>query len=129
MATFIDLKAMFDSVDRRVLGRSLGGRGVSVKLRVRIIKIYEETRNVVRVGDRVGKKFWTEKGVRQGYPLSPLLFNLLIVDMEEGLGRDEVGRVKLERRKLKVLGYADDLVILTEEEEGMRWLMKRTYDE
>lgn len=33
--------------------------------------------------------------------------------------------MKLGRRKLKVLGYADDLVILTEEEEGMRWLMKR----
>lgn len=37
----------------------------------------------------------------------------------------KVGRVKLGRRKLKVLGYADDLVILIEEEEGMRWLMKR----
>lgn len=66
MATFIDLKAMFDSVDRRVLGRSLGGRGVSVKLRERIIEIYEETRNVVRVGDRVGKKFWTERGSDKG---------------------------------------------------------------
>lgn len=61
MATFIDLKAVFDSVDRRVLGRSLEGRGMSVKLRERIIEIYEETRSVVRVGDRVGKKFWTEK--------------------------------------------------------------------
>lgn len=28
-------------------------------------------------------------------------------------------------KKLKVLEYADDLVILAEEEEGMKWLMKR----
>lgn len=28
-------------------------------------------------------------------------------------------------KKLKVLGYADDLVVLAEEEEGMRWLMRR----
>lgn len=27
--------------------------------------------------------------------------------------------------KLKVLGYADDLVILAEEKEGMRWLLKK----
>lgn len=31
---------------------------------------------------------------------------------------------KLRRRNLKVLGYADDLEILAEEE-GMRWLLKR----
>lgn len=58
-----------------------------MRLRERIMEIYEETRSVMRVGNRVGKKFWTEKGVKQGCPLSPLLFNLLIADMEEGLGR------------------------------------------
>lgn len=51
--------------------------------------------------------------------MSPLPFNLLITDIEEGLGKDEVGG-----NKLKILGYAD-LVILAEEEEGMRWLMRR----
>lgn len=62
VVTFVDLKTAFDSVDRGVLGRSLEERGASVRLRERIMKIYEETRSVVRVGDRVGKKFWTEKG-------------------------------------------------------------------
>lgn len=28
-------------------------------------------------------------------------------------------------RKLKVLGYADDLVMLAKEEEKMKWLIKR----
>lgn len=83
MATFIDLKAVFDSVDRRVLGRSLEGRGMSVKLRERIIEIYEETRSVVRVGE-LGRSSG-QRRVRQECPPSPLLFNLLIADMEEGL--------------------------------------------
>jgi len=39
------------------------------------------------------------------------------------MGRDKVGGVKLGRRKLKVLGYADDLVILAEEEEGTHTLL------
>lgn len=51
------------------------------------MEIYEEMKSVVRIRGRV----WTEKGVRQGCPLSPLLFNLSIANMEEGLGKDEVG--------------------------------------
>lgn len=33
--------------------------------------------------------------------------------------------MKLRRKKLKVLGYANDLMIVAEEEEDMRWLIKR----
>jgi len=125
IATFVDLKAAFDSVDRGILEKSLGERGICEGLRRRIREIYGETKNVVKVGNKMGKKFWTEKGVRQGCPLSPLLFNLMIADIEEGLGRDEVGGTRVGGRKVKVLEYADDLVVLAEEEEGMRWLLRR----
>lgn len=57
--------------------------------------------------------------------MSPFLFNVLIGDIEEALDRDKMGGVRIGREKLKVLGYADNLVLLTEEEEGMRWLLKR----
>lgn len=41
----------------------------------------------MRIGGDMSEKFWTAKGVRQGYPLSSLLFNLLTADMEEEMGR------------------------------------------
>jgi len=128
VVAFIDLKAAFDSVDREDLekefGEEKGEWGIEGKNNGD-----EETRSVVRVGGRIERKFWTEKGIRQRCPLivSPMLFNLLIADIEEELRRDEMGkrheRVKLGGRKLKE--YADDLVILMEKEEGMRWLMRR----
>lgn len=59
----------------------------------------------MRIGRRVERRFWTVKRIRQG---SPLLFNLLIADMEDGLGKDEVGG-EVGGKKLKVLRYADDL--------------------
>lgn len=49
---------------------------------------------------------------------------LLFCYIEKGL-KDEVGVVKIVGRKLKVLRYADDLVVLTEKKENMRLLLKR----
>lgn len=48
----------------------------------------------------------------------------MIGDIEEKLGRDRMEEVEIGGEKLKVLAYADDLVILAEEE-GIRWLLKR----
>jgi len=98
---------------------------VSRRLRERIMEIYEETGCRVRIEGNCGKRFWTERGVRQGCPLSPMLFNIMIADSERELGEAGVGEIKLGGERLRVLGYADDIIILTEEEEGMRWLLKK----
>jgi len=39
----------------------------------------------------VGDSFWTGRGLRQRCPLSPLLFNLLIADIEEIMERVKWG--------------------------------------
>jgi len=41
------------------------------------------TKNAVRVQRNISNWFWTRKGVRQGCPLSPVLFALVIADVEE----------------------------------------------
>jgi len=57
--------------------------------------------------------------------LNPLLFNLLIADMEEELRRIKWGGVKLGEERIYSLAYADDIVLLSEEEGEMRSLMER----
>jgi len=69
--------------------------------------------------------FGTGRGVRQGYPLSLGLFNLLTADLEEYMKRGRWGRVKLKEEKVCTLGYADDMVLLAEDEKGMRAMMSR----
>lgn len=73
---FIDLRAASDMVDKGILLKAIRERGVREGLVERIGEIMEETKSRVRVGREWGESFWTARGVRQGYPLNPLLFNL-----------------------------------------------------
>ncbi|XP_076660538.1 uncharacterized protein LOC143363894 [Halictus rubicundus] len=82
---FVDLKAAFDAVDREILVKALRERGVREGLVVRCEEMLRETRSKVMVGGEEGASFWTIRGVRQGCPLSPLLFTLLLADMDEVL--------------------------------------------
>lgn len=83
VALFVDLKATFDSVNRKVLTDTMRGRGTREGITGRVVKLLRETRSRVRVRGEMGESFWTARDVRQGCPLNPLLFTLLIVDMEE----------------------------------------------
>ncbi|KAL6420898.1 hypothetical protein ACFW04_011880 [Cataglyphis niger] len=83
VAFFIDVKAAFDSVDRRKLVEAMRKRGVREELVRRNEDIMKETKNRVRRGEDLGAGFWTGRGVRQECPLSPHLFNLMTADMEE----------------------------------------------
>jgi len=85
---FVDLKAAFDSVDRGVLIEAMWERGIREGLVSRVEEVMRETRNRVRVEGELRDSFWTARGVRQGCPLSPLLFNLVLADLEK------LGRVK-----------------------------------
>ncbi|KAL6416732.1 hypothetical protein ACFW04_013190 [Cataglyphis niger] len=115
-----DLKAAFDSVDRRKLVEAMRERGVREELIRRSENIMRETRNRVRRGEDLGTGFWTGRGVRQGYPLSPHLFNLITADMEKVMSRGGWRGVRLGGIKVYTLAYADDVVLIAEEEEGMR---------
>jgi len=44
-------------MDRGILERSVEEKGVSVGLRRRIREVYEETRSVVKVESKMGKRF------------------------------------------------------------------------
>jgi len=56
-------------------------------------EVLRETKSRVRTGKGMGKSFWTERELKQGCPLSPLLFNILMADIriEEELGKIKWG--------------------------------------
>lgn len=115
-AMFVDLKATFDSVDRGKLGEAMKERGVRKGLRRRVEEVMKEIRCRIKTRRELGESFWTEKGVRQGCPLCPMLFNILTADLEEKLGKVKKGGIKIGEKRICTLAYTDDMVLLVEEE-------------
>lgn len=81
-AVFVDLKAAFDNVDRKLLWDNLEKNGISEGLIRKLKKMHEETVAAVRTEDGISEIFSSRKGMRQDCVLSPLLFNLYIADID-----------------------------------------------
>ena len=74
----------------------------------------------MKVGNTYSIPFKTNRGVRQGCVLSPLLFILFLSDLQEILDKTK-GNVKLDREtELSCIMWADDILILSETEEGLQ---------
>ena len=69
----------------------------------------------------VVSKFLASQGVKQGCTLSPLLFNIFISDIIDRFGTEECRPLKIdESRNISCLLWADDVVLMSRSEEGLR---------
>lgn len=57
--------------------------------------------------------------------MSPILFNILIADLEERMGKVRRGGVRIGDERIYTLAYADDMVLLAEEEEELNSMIER----
>jgi hypothetical protein len=91
----IDFEKAYDKVKWPFLQQTLTMKGFAPEW-CRMIQQYVQGRSVgVKVNDDIGHYFQTKKGLRQGDPLSPILFNI-VVDMlaiiiERAKNDDQVG--------------------------------------
>ena len=68
--------------------------------------------------------FQIRKGVRQGCILSPCLFNLYAEYITQNAELDEAqAGIKISRRNINSLGYADDTNLMAESEEELKRLL------
>ena len=108
-AFFVDFKCAFDKLPRNSLFYKLSMLGLSKKMIVIIMLLYSETTSYVWSGSDMSEPIHVEQGVKQGCLLSPLLFSLYVNDLHDSLP----GGVQIGNTTVKVLMYADDIVLLS----------------
>lgn len=120
----MDLKAAFDTVNRKKLWQALERRGVRSSLIERIIELYEVAKVEIFTGEGNSEEFCSTEGLRQGCPLSPILFALYLADMEDKPKEAGIRGVKIGDIRVWSLAYADDVVLLAKGEEAIKEMMK-----
>ena len=94
--------------------------GVLDYLTCLLINLYTGQEATVRTGHGTTDWFQTGKGVRQGYILSPCLFNFYAEYIMRNARLDEAqARIKIARRNINNPRYADDTTLMGESEEPL----------
>ena len=124
---FIDYAKAFDCVDHNKLWKILKDMGIPDHQICLMRNLYAGQEVTVRTGYGTTDWFQIGKGVCQGYKLSPCLFNLYAEYIMRNAGLDETQTgIKIARRNINNLRYADDTTLMaeSEEEELKSFLMK-----
>ena len=92
--------------------------------------MYAGQEATVRTGHKTMDWFQIWKGVRQGYILSPWLFNLYAESIMRNAGLEETQTgIKIARRNINNLRYADDTPLMAESEEELKSLLMKVKEE
>jgi len=107
----IDLKSFFDEVDHCILLQLLY-RKIKCPLTLRLIRKWLRVPILIK-----GKLVKRRKGVPQGSPLSPLLSNIMLNELDK----------ELEKQGLRYVRYADDFSIYTKSNQSARKIGNNIY--
>ena len=92
--------------------------------------MYAGQEATVRTGHGTTDWFRIGKGVRQGCILSPCLFNFCAEYIMRNAGLEETqAAIKIARRNINNLRYADDTTFMSESEEELKSLLMKVKEE
>ena len=116
----VDFEKAYDKVKWPFLQPALRMKGFDPAWRRQIESFKQQGSVGIKVNDDIGRYFQTHKGLRQGDPMSPILFNIVddMLTVLIGSAKDagQVGSMvpHLVDGGVSVLQYADDTIIFME---------------
>ena len=127
---FIDYAKAVDCVDHNKLWKILQEMGIPDYLTCLLRNVYAGQEAIVRTGH--GKTDWFQigKGVHKGCILSPCLFNLYAEYIMRNPRLEEAqAGIKIARRNINNLRYADDTTLMAESKEELKSLLMKVKEQ
>lgn len=111
----LDQQKAYDRVDRGYLDRCLERFGIGPGFRSWVAMMGDEAQAAVRVGTSLSGWVPVGKGLRQGDPLSPLLYNFVLEPLLCTL-RARLAGIRLPGYTLRTMAFADDVAVAVGDE-------------
>ncbi|KAH6585642.1 hypothetical protein BASA50_001250 [Batrachochytrium salamandrivorans] len=116
---FIDIQKAFNTVPVGALLWKLQNMGFPRRTLAFLKALYTSSSARARAGSLLSDPFPVQRGVRQGCPLSGLLFNLFINDILDGVAPITVPRLPRDTNPIRGLMYADDVAVFADSEQSL----------
>ena len=112
MIISIDAEKAFDKIQHPFMTKTLTKVGLEGTYLNIIKAIYDKpTSNMILNGEKL-KAFPLKSGTRQGCPLSPLLFNIVLEVLATAIRQEkEIKVIKIGREEVKLSLYEDDMIL------------------
>lgn len=118
--TFIDFERAFDALKREAIWKALANRRIPHKI-IRLIKeLYNNIETRILHSGSLSEPVRIKHGVKQGCPLSPLLFNIVLDDVMREITSTPRGIRWTITSRLEDLDYADDIALLAQSHRDMQ---------
>ena len=128
--SFIVYAKAFDCLDHNKLWKILQDMGIPDHLTCILRNPYAGQEATVRTRHGTTDWFQIGKGVHQGCILLPCLFNLYAEYIMPKVGMNEAqARIRIARRNINNLRYADDTTLMAESEEELKNLLMKVKEE
>ncbi|KAH6592226.1 hypothetical protein BASA61_004670 [Batrachochytrium salamandrivorans] len=116
---FINIQKAFDTVPVGALLWKLQNMGFPRRILAFLKALYTSSSARARAGSLLSDPFPVQRGVRQGCPLSGLLFNLFINDILDGVAPITVPGLPRDTNPIRGLMYADDVAVFADSEQSL----------
>ena len=115
MIISIDAEKAFDKVQHPFLIKTLSKLGIEGEFLNIIKAIYERlTANITLNGQKL-RAFPLRSGTRQGCPLSPLLFNIVLEVLSTAIRQEkEIKGIQIRKEEMKLSLFVDDMIVYME---------------
>ena len=116
----IDLKKAFDGVDHEFLFKIMEKMGFSQRFISWIKILYNDIQSSVLINGHLGNFFNVNRGVRQGCPLSMILYVISQEPLYQAIKQTkQIAPLDIPCKPIKLLGYADDTTFFVKSDIGI----------